>query len=49
MRGRFAARVDEAFQDGAILFHDLTAACTRGFNLRDNKRDGANNPGTLLL
>jgi iron complex outermembrane recepter protein len=48
LRGRFTAGVDEAFQDGAILFYDLTAAGTRGPNLRDNKREGANNAGAFL-
>ena len=48
IRGRFTAGADEAFQDGAILFYDLTAAGTRGPNLRDNKREGANNFGTFV-
>jgi iron complex outermembrane receptor protein len=37
--------VDEAYQDGAILFYSLTAAGGRGATLRDNKREGANNLG----
>lgn len=45
VRGRFSAGADEAFQDGAILFYDLTPTGTRGPNLRDNKREGANNAG----
>jgi iron complex outermembrane receptor protein len=48
VRGRFTAGADEAFQDGAILFYDLTAAGTRGTNLRDNKGEGANNVGTFV-
>jgi iron complex outermembrane receptor protein len=48
VRGRFTAGADEAFQDGTILFYDLTAAGTRGPNLRDNKREGANNFGTFI-
>jgi iron complex outermembrane receptor protein len=48
VRGRFTAGVDEAFQDGAILFYDLTAAGTRGPTLRDNKREGANNAGVFV-
>jgi iron complex outermembrane receptor protein len=39
--------VDEAYQDGAILFYNLTAATDRG-TLRDNKREGANNFGLFL-
>ena len=48
VRGRFTAGADEAFQDGAILFYDLTAAGTRGTTLRDNKREGANNLGAFV-
>ena len=48
VRGRFTAGADEAFQDGAILFYDLTATGTRGPNLRDNKREGTNNFGTFV-
>jgi iron complex outermembrane recepter protein len=39
--------VDEAYQDGAILFYNLTAASQRG-TLRDNKREGANNFGMFV-
>jgi iron complex outermembrane receptor protein len=48
VRGWLTAGADEAFQDGAILFYDLTAAGTRGPNLRDNKREGANNAGVFV-
>ncbi len=47
-RGRFAAGVDEAFQDGAILFYNLTPQGTRGTTVRDDKREGANNTGVFL-
>jgi iron complex outermembrane receptor protein len=46
--GRFTAGADEAYQDGAILFYDLTATGTRGPNLRDDKREGANNAGVFV-
>jgi len=44
-RGRIQAGLDEAYQDGAILFYSLTPEGTRGTELRDNKREGANNLG----
>jgi iron complex outermembrane receptor protein len=44
-RGVLQAGVDEAYQDGAILFYSLTPEGTRGTELRDNKREGANNLG----
>jgi iron complex outermembrane receptor protein len=47
-RGGILAGVDEAYQDGAILFYSLTEAGTRGTTLRDNKREGANNLGGFL-
>ena len=48
VRGRVTAGADEAFQDGAILFHDLTPTGTRGPTLRDNRREGANNTGIFV-
>lgn len=48
IRGRFTAGADEAFQDGAILFYNLTAAGTRGTTVRDDKREGANNAGVFV-
>ena len=39
--------LDEAYQDGAILFYNLTTDGGRG-TLRDNKREGANNFGLFL-
>jgi iron complex outermembrane receptor protein len=38
---------DEAYQDGAILFYSLTPEGTRGSELRDNKREGANSLGAF--
>ena len=43
----FALGVDEAYQDGAILFYNLTNG-ERGTTLRDNKREGANNTGVFF-
>lgn len=48
VRGRLAVGADEAYQDGAVIFHSLTAEGTRGLELRDNKREGANNAGVFL-
>lgn len=39
--------LDEAYQDGAILFYSLLNG-ERGPQLRDNKREGANNLGVFL-
>jgi len=41
----FNVGLDEAYQDGAILFYSLTPSGGRGETLRDNKREGANNFG----
>ena len=46
-QGRFQVGLDEAYQDGAILFYSLTPEGTRGTDLRDNKREGANNLGVF--
>ena len=48
VRGRLTAGVDEAYQDGAVIFHSLSADGTRGLELRDNKREGANNFGVFV-
>ena len=48
VRGRLTAGVDEAYQDGAVLFYDLAPGGTRGAGLRDNKREGANNAGAFV-
>ena len=47
-RGRLTAGIDEAYQDGAILFYTLATDGTRGDTLRDNKREGANNTGLFV-
>jgi iron complex outermembrane receptor protein len=44
----FVAGIDEAYQDGAILFYNLSASNGRGDKLRTNKREGANNFGAFL-
>ncbi len=46
-RRSFLAGVDEAYQDGAILFYSLQNG-ERGTTLRDNKREGANNFGAFF-
>ncbi len=40
--------IDEAYQDGAILFYDLTSTGGRGTTLRANKREGANSFGSFF-
>jgi iron complex outermembrane receptor protein len=40
--------VDEAYQDGAILFYSLSPTAGRGTTLTDNKGEGANNFGVFL-
>ena len=47
LRGTIVAGVDEAYQDGAILFYSLGPGGTRGDTLRDDKREGANNIGVF--
>lgn len=44
----FLLGIDEAYQDGAILFYALTADGGRGSTLTDNKREGANNFGFFV-
>jgi iron complex outermembrane recepter protein len=48
VRGTLFTGVDEAYQDGAVLFYGLTAAGERASDLRDNKREGANNFGAFV-
>lgn len=45
---RFQVGVDQAYQDGAILFYSLTADGERGTTVRDNKREGASNFGVFV-
>jgi len=40
--------VDDAYQDGAILFYTLSPTQDRGTTLMDNKGEGANNFGVFL-
>jgi iron complex outermembrane recepter protein len=40
--------MDEAYQDGAILFYTLSPTADRGTTLTDNKGEGANNFGVFL-
>jgi len=44
----FLAGVDEAYQDGAILFYTLSPEGGRALPLRDDKREGANNFGAFV-
>ena len=39
---------DVAYQDGAILFYNLSATNGRGTTLRDNRREGATNVGVFV-
>lgn len=45
---RVAVGVDEAYQDGAVLFYALAPDGTRGGELRDNKGEGADNLGVFV-
>jgi iron complex outermembrane receptor protein len=45
VRSRITVGLDEAYQDGAILFYNLSATNDRGTTLSDNKGEGANNLG----
>lgn len=48
LESRVTAGVDAAYQDGAILFYNLSATNGRGTTLRDNKGEGAVNVGMFL-
>src|SRR3990172_4415152 len=45
--GLLTVGVDEAYQDGALLFYQLTPQGTRGDSLVQDKREGANNLGAF--
>ncbi len=45
---KFTAGMDEAYQDGAVLFYSLSATNYRGDKLKSDKREGANNYGAFL-
>lgn len=47
-QGILSAGIDEAYQDGAILFYALSPDNGRGDELRTNKREGANNFGFFV-
>ncbi len=48
VNNKLIAGIDEAYQDGAILFYSLSETNGRGDELRDNKREGANNFGAFF-
>ena len=47
-RQAFTLGIDEAYQDGAILFYTLSPTTGRGTTLTDNKGEGANNFGAFI-
>lgn len=47
-RSTLTLGMDEAYQDGAILFYTLSPTQDRGTTLTDNKGEGANNFGVFL-
>lgn len=46
--GTLLVGFDEAYQDGAVLFYNLSAARGRGDTLRNNQREGAQNAGVFV-
>lgn len=48
VRNRITAGLDQAYQDGAILFYTLSATAGRGTTLSDNKKEGAYNNGVFV-
>jgi iron complex outermembrane receptor protein len=48
VKNTFLAGIDEAYQDGAILFYTLSPEGGRALPLKDNKREGANNIGGFV-
>ncbi len=48
LHNSFSMGIDEAYQDGAILFYTLSSTMGRGETLKDNKREGANTFGAFL-
>jgi iron complex outermembrane receptor protein len=48
LESRLTAGMDAAYQDGAILFYNLSATNGRGTTLSDNKGEGAVNVGFFL-
>ncbi len=47
-KSRVTLGIDDAYQDGAILFYTLSSTAGRGTTLSDNKGEGANNFGVFL-
>lgn len=45
---RLTVGLDQAYQDGAVLFYSLTPQATRGATLSDNKKEGAYNSGVFI-
>jgi iron complex outermembrane receptor protein len=48
VKNRFTVGLDQAYQDGAILFYSLSATQGRGTTLSDNKKEGAYNNGVFI-
>ncbi|MHB9041125.1 MAG: TonB-dependent receptor [Melioribacteraceae bacterium] len=48
IQNKFIVGIDEAYQDGAILFYSLSSTNSRGNDLKDNKREGANTFGAFV-
>ncbi len=48
INNRLITGVDEAYQDGAVLFYSLSENNFRGDQLKSNKREGANNFGAFV-
>ncbi len=48
IQNKLIVGVDEAYQDGAILFYSLSSSNSRGDVLKDNKREGANTFGAFV-
>ena len=46
--GTLLIGIDEAYQDGAILFYSLSPQNGRGDELRNNQREGAQNTGVFV-
>lgn len=47
LRNMLMVGLDEAYQDGAILFYTLSSDANKALPLRDNKREGSNNLGVF--
>lgn len=48
IQNKLVVGIDEAYQDGAILFYSLSPTNSRGDVLKDNKREGANTFGAFI-